>query len=425
MKVLIIGAGIAGLTTAYILKEKGIDSLIVEKEAQPGGLSRSFELCGEWFDMGGHASFAKEQFVREILEQEVDCFKQKAVAYNYKKGKWIKNPAQINLSALDTEEKIAILDDYFRRPRVDNPKNYMEWLECQYGKYFAHNYPTLYTEKYWTVNPEQLETNWVGNRMYQPTPREVLYGAFEKETKEVHYSGEIRYPKKGGFEAFIKALERSASIRYGSKIAEIDVDSKMVLLDVGEKLEYDYLVNTAPLPEIVPLINNVSNGVVEASKKLNATSLILVSVCLDGKLKVDLSPSYYIYDSDIPATRVYSPTKYSGEYGGKTALQAEVYVSRFRSLSGSLEEIRDKVISQLAEIGLYDLTKVIAKDVRFEKYANIMFTHDIYENRNIVSGYLKSNGIVLAGRFGEWKYYWTDQAMLSGKRAAEQIIQMM
>ena len=153
--------------------------------------------------------------------------------------------------------------------------------------------------------------------------------------------------------------------------------------------------------------------------------MILVSIAIKGKLKTDMSPGFYIYDSNIPATRVYSTTKYSGQYKGVTALQAEVFISKFRLLHGSYEEIASKVVQQLSDIGMFDMNNVIAKNVRFEPYANIIFTPDIYENRDKVRSYLDENNIICAGRFGEWDYLWTDQAMLSGKKAAEQVMSML
>lgn len=422
MNVAIIGAGVAGLSASHFLREAGIETIIYECQNRAGGLSKSFQMAGEWFDLGGHASFAKDQQVREILENGVDYHAQKAVAYNYKSGKWIKNPVQINLAELDTDEKVAILMDYFNKPQDKNPQNYMQWLECQYGTYFAENYPKLYTEKYWTVEPDQLETKWVGVRMYKPSEKEVLFGAFEKDTEEVHYSGEIRYPKEGGFEGFIKKLEEESNIVLNANIKEIDLETKEIIFENSQTISYDYVINTAPLPEIVKLIKEPALEIVEASKRLHATSLILVSLCVEGKLNTDFAPAFYIYDSEIPATRVYSTTKYSDNYNGKTSLQAEVFISDFRKIDCSMEELRDKVVEQLASIGMFDLNRVIAKDVRFEKYANIIFTHEIYENREKIIKYLADNRFIGAGRFGEWDYYWTDQAILSGKRAAEKII---
>lgn len=58
--------------------------------------------------------------------------------------------------------------------------------------------------------------------------------------------------------------------------------------------------------------------------------------------------------------------------------------------------------------------KIIASDIRFEKYANVIFDHQIYEMRKIVRDYLASKGITTIGRFGEWDYLWSDQSFLSG-----------
>lgn len=68
---------LAGLTSAHILKEAGIESLVIEKTKLLGGLSKSFEMGGEYFDIGGHATFAKDSFARSILEKDVDYFAQK------------------------------------------------------------------------------------------------------------------------------------------------------------------------------------------------------------------------------------------------------------------------------------------------------------------------------------------------------------
>ena len=60
-----------------------------------------------------------------------------------------------------------------------------------------------------------------------------------------------------------------------------------------------------------------------------------------------------------------------------------------------------------------------------EKYANIIFTPDIYNNRECIHQLLKENHIHYAGRFGEWDYLWTDQSMISGKKAAYEVAEEM
>ena len=54
---------------------------------------------------------------------------------------------------------------------------------------------------------------------------------------------------------------------------------------------------------------------------------------------------------------------------------------------------------------------------RLKKYANVVFDHQIYENREIVRDYLMSLGIEPIGRFGEWGYLWSNQSLLSGMNA--------
>ena len=52
MRVLVIGAGFAGLAAATSLADKGYDVTILEKNSQPGGRARMFQAEGFTFDMG-------------------------------------------------------------------------------------------------------------------------------------------------------------------------------------------------------------------------------------------------------------------------------------------------------------------------------------------------------------------------------------
>src|SRR5215218_10907505 len=74
-QVVIIGAGPAGLTAAYMLVERhGITSTILESDSVVGGISRTVGRDGWRFDIGGHRFFTKvkevEAFWHEILDEE-------------------------------------------------------------------------------------------------------------------------------------------------------------------------------------------------------------------------------------------------------------------------------------------------------------------------------------------------------------------
>lgn len=420
-KVVIIGAGIAGLAASYYLKQAGIESAIYERDSRPGGLSKSFSIGDYYFDYGGHCTFTKDKELQEILEAGVECHESTAIGYNYKKGNWIKHPVQNNLCCLPTEEKIAILQDFISKPD-QQPQNYREWLLKTYGEYYTNNYPTLYTRKYWTVEPEMMETKWIGPRMYQSSLQEVLKGAFEMDTPEVHYSNGIRYPKNGGFELLLQNMIHVSEIICDKHVVKIRPDDKIIEFQDGASIKYQTLISTVPLPEYVNLLPEINDLQKQAMARLNHTSLTLVSL---GLKKVQDIPAttFYIYDEDILPARVYSPSVMSGKGREHVSLQAEFYSSKFKPLTMTMDEIKERTIRQLIEIGVFEREHIEVSDVRYEKYANIIFTPDIYDNRACVHELLKTNGIYYAGRFGDWDYLWTDQSMLSGKRAAQQMIE--
>ena len=423
-KIVILGAGVAGLTCAHLLKND-FEVVVLEKDSNIGGLCQSFEIDGFWFDYGAHAAFTKNEEVRYLLEDNLKLEKKLVSTMNYKEGKWIKNPVQNNLYVLDTDEKIRIIKDFVECGNNENTENYGEWLEVNYGKYFAHNYPYLYTRKYWTVEPSQMETKWVGIRMYRPTLEEVLYGSYSDNTPEVHYAGEIRYPITGGYGRYLEKISENLNIICGAQIVNINTKEKYIIYN-NQKLEYDELISTIPLTEIVELMEDIPDEVRDAAKGLDYTTLTLVSL---GIRKKDVVPNgaqaFYVYDQDILASRVYSTSQYGKDNApeGCTSLQAEIYSSKYKSLDFSQEEIKKKVIDDFIEMGLFEEEDVIVSDVRQKKYANIIFTKDIYKNRDIIHDFLDKEKIIYAGRFGEWDYLWSDQSVISGKRVAEKILE--
>ena len=69
-KVIIVGAGPAGLTAAYqLIKNSKYKPIIIEKEDFIGGLSRTFNYKGNRIDIGGHRFFSKSKIVNGIWQE--------------------------------------------------------------------------------------------------------------------------------------------------------------------------------------------------------------------------------------------------------------------------------------------------------------------------------------------------------------------
>src|SRR5262245_9627074 len=73
-RVVVIGAGPAGLTAAYELSKAGLRSVVLEKDDVVGGISRTVKHRGYHFDIGGHRFFTKvkpvEEMWQEVLQQD-------------------------------------------------------------------------------------------------------------------------------------------------------------------------------------------------------------------------------------------------------------------------------------------------------------------------------------------------------------------
>lgn len=414
----ILGAGIAGISAAYHLKQKGENSVIFEKDNDWGGLCGFFEIDGFRFDRFVHFTFAKDEKIAELFAKSSPLYAHPPVSYNYWRGCWLKHPAQNNLAPLPIEEKVKIIDSFVNRPRKDVAEisDYAEWLRVQYGDYFAENFPFAYTRKYWGVEAKQLETKWVGNRLHVSPLPEVLRGAFAEQQENFYYTKFMNYPKKGGFRSIMNECRKGLDIRLNKKAVRIDTAAKQVEFADGTVEKYDNLISSLPLPEIIKMISDVPENVQNAAKQLRWTCGYQVSL---GFNRPDVAKYlwFYIYDEDVPPARVYSPNLKSPDNApeGCSSLQAEIFFANGAKVVDK-NIILQKTVEKLKEICQFNDSDVVVKDIRFEPYANIIFTPEIYESRKVVREWLQAQGIKTIGRFGEWDYLWSHQAFESGMK---------
>ncbi len=421
MSVVILGSGIAGISAGYHLKNAGENVVIFEKSNDWGGLCGNFTIDGFRFDKFVHFTFATDDYIKNLFEESSPTFAHPSVSSNYYKGYWLKHPAQNNLAPLPVEEKVQIIKGFINRRQkpFNELENYEDWLRVQYGDYFAENFPFRYTQKYWGVEAKELETKWVGNRMYSPDLEEVLRGAFETQDKTFYYTSHMKYPQKGGFRSILDKCREGLNIRFNKEATHINAEDKIVTFSDGSQSTYERLISTLPLPEIVKMLSNVPLEVKSAASELMHTCGYMVSL---GFKRTDVAEHlwFYIYDEDILSSRVYSPSLKSPDNvpTGCSSMQAEIFFSN-KSQIPDADVVLENTIEKLVKMGLFTENEIIVKDIRFEKYANVIFDKNIYKNRKIVLDYLNAIGIESIGRFGKWEYQWTHQAFKDGMEVAK------
>ena len=69
--VVIIGAGITGLSVAWRLIDKGFNVKIVEADSNVGGLAKSIKIDNYYFDIGPHSFFSED---KEVFDSIMSLF---------------------------------------------------------------------------------------------------------------------------------------------------------------------------------------------------------------------------------------------------------------------------------------------------------------------------------------------------------------
>jgi protoporphyrinogen oxidase len=441
----ILGAGLAGLSCSYHLGHE--NCILFEKNNYAGGHINSTYRDGFTWDEGPHVSFTKNPYVRKLFEQSVqdDYLEYETKVSNYFRGSWIPHPAQSNLYAVPEPYRSASLKDFLAvRDSVDEnklPTSYAEWLQQAFGNTFACTFPASYTRKYWTLDPKDMSTDWVGQRIYYPDVDTVKQGYDEPPSENTHYITKVRYPSRGGYISFAEILKKGANICCEYEIVNIDLKEQVINFSNGKQHHYEKLINTLPLPEFIRLAINVPKDIRAAAEALCCTSLLLVNVTANHSAR---HPYHwlYVYDEDKVSTRINQVELLSPNNApiNKTGIQVEVYASRYKPFPASHNKIAEMVVEELKEMRLIDAPESV--HTHFVPYANIVFDHSRREAQDTVLEWLEKYGLrredddldamtdwaaakaiepgvlTLAGRFGQWKYFWTDDCVLRGKQLA-------
>ena len=78
-----------------------------------------------------------------------------------------------------------------------------------------------YTIKYHTTEAKNKSLDWIGPRLYQAKLEEVLRGALQPASPDVHYISGFRYPSNGGFVSYLKRFMESSDLRLGHALDEL------------------------------------------------------------------------------------------------------------------------------------------------------------------------------------------------------------
>lgn len=417
--IVILGAGISGIAAGFYGRN---ETIIYEKEDSYGGICGNFKLDNFIFDKGVHLSFTKNEEVRNIFDKiQYNSFEPNP--QNVYKDNWFKHPIQNNLFSLPIEEKVKAIVSFYNKDKLNvSEENYRDWLYSKYGVYITEEFFLKYTKKYWCEDAENLSLSWIENRIYTPSFEEVIHGAMSDNTPNTYYAKEMRYPVKGGYKEFLKPMIGKVDIVFNSKAILLDLKNKIIEFENGNKVNYNYCISTIPLPEVVSITKDINEEIKNKARKLKATSVLLVSLVVEGELNFN-DIWFYIYDEDILPARAYLPGKKSlnNIKNGYSSIQFEIYYCDNKPIKSSNEKIMNNIYGFLEKMKIASRKNIIISDMRSLDYANVIFYKDTIKNRDCIIDFYENNDVYSIGRFGAWDYLWSDQSLLSGKTSINKI----
>ncbi|MBR4765401.1 MAG: FAD-dependent oxidoreductase [Clostridia bacterium] len=264
MRILILGAGPAGLSLACRLKQKGFDDfLVLEKENCAGGLCRSVNVDGSPFDIGGgHFLDVRRPSVNEFLfrfmpEEEWNIFERDSrISVN---GITVSHPIEANIWQMPDSMQEDYLDSISKAGcniGQEMPSSFVDWIYWKLGSKIADDYMIPYNKKMFGENLNQLGTYWLEklpNVSYEETKKSCeQHKAFGKQPCHAQFY----YPKKHGYgELWLRMAESiKDNIRYNASVDSIDFNSKTVITTDGEAFQSEYIITTIPWIEFKNII---------------------------------------------------------------------------------------------------------------------------------------------------------------------------
>jgi protoporphyrinogen oxidase len=433
---IILGGGIAGLSLAHFLKSS---SMVLEKESQLGGLSRSFVMNGVPYDIGPHIIFSKNQEVLKLHTTLIETNKIRRSNRIYHKGVFVKYPFENDLAALEPEERDYCLHEFLNNPYENYPAgNMQQFFLKTFGEGITRLYLQPYNQKIWKLDPSCLDTQMV-ERIPKPPREDVIKSAQGIATEGYTHQLYFHYPKEGGFQTLVKAYAEKA-------LAKCEIVRQATVERVRKQgarwqvytnrglFEGDTLVNCMPLHELFRCleapaeagrIDNPSYDEARATVerlKFNSIHIVVVQAKKD-----DLGENFAVYFAD-PGILFHRLSKLNslGEGyclpGGGSSLMAEI-TFRPNSYLQNLdrEAIKRRVVADLAKLNLIDNADVLDVDVKTFPYAYVIYDLNHRKNTDFVLNYLSKIGIACCGRFAEFEYLNSDGVVERTRKLADRL----
>ena len=425
MKIGVLGGGLAGIATAFFLRNHECE--VLEEFSRIGGHCKTKKKNGFSYDMGGHIIFSKDKEILEFMLKKL----QGNIKSHYRnnqiwfKKRFVKYPFENGLYALDKQDIFECLYYFFNNDYKAPKSNFREWIYYTFGKGIAEKYLIPYNKKIWKMDPAELGLNWVEGRVPKPPAEDIIKSAIGIQTEGYTHQLNFWYPEKNGIESLVLTLGKDIkNVVLNYKITKVKKTANGWVVSNGkDERKYDKIISTMPLPELLKCLDNVPKHVVDAINSLRYNAIIIVMIGLN-KVRFTDKFAVYIADENILYHRLCFYTFLKADHApqGKHTVTAEITYHPGDKISKMPdEEIIKHVIETMEQEGFIYSKDVCETDLVNVRYGYVVNTIGYLDKLKIIRDYFDSIGIDLCGRFAEFEYLNTDAVIRHAFELAKKI----
>ncbi len=431
-KIVILGAGLTGLSVAYHLEKKGyFDYKIIEKDSTVGGLCRSVHQDGFTFDYTGHLLHASDPYFQSFIAQLVGMNTLNTIvrrSFIYSHEVFTHYPFQINLYGLPVPVIAECIEGFVTRKRNKKIDSFYDWALATFGHGIARHFFFPFQKKILSYNLKKITASWTGRFVPSTSLTQMIQGAISDPAldQQIGYNAHFYYPKKGGIFFWVEKIAQALKnhIYTGYEVKSIDMEAKRVIFANGDYEQYDTLISTIPLDILLLRLEDRSTTTFKkAQDHLVCNSVINFNI---GINRPDLSEKHWIYfpENEFPFYRIGFPhnfTSYAVPTGCSSLYGELSYVKKSKKRIN--EQLQTSLAMTKKLLGIADHEIVTEKIIPIS-HAYVIY--DFWREKKLPSllKELQHNDIYSIGRYGAWKYSSMQEAVLDGKKIAEELVVM-
>lgn len=292
-KIVVIGAGISGLTTAYWLNKEGFEVTILEAADKPGGTVLTESSNGYLMDFGPNSGLETTPLIRQIAE-ELEILDQMVYANKVGDKRYIlrdnklhalptSGPAFFKTDLFSAKAKLRLLAEPFIGKSEDGYyQSIAEFVRRRLGQEFLDYAINPFVAGVFAGDPKNLSVKSAFPKLYR---LEEVYGGLikgmikgakeRKRSKEKSKQNAKMFSFKDGMQTFPKTIAEffASDIKYNTEVSKVQKNDNnyVVHFSQNEKeitIESDMVLSTIPAFKADQVFYNIDPKLTETLQKI-------------------------------------------------------------------------------------------------------------------------------------------------------------